>query len=145
LSLEQEGIVERADSPKVEVNISGKRWKMDREDLALATGADHPLATKGPRRIAEGIILDTEGEDALPLDLNLIGCKVEEALLRADKFLDQCMLAGRRSVRLVHGHGKGVLRRALAEFLKVHPHVAGTRLADENEGGAAVTLVQLNS
>ena len=145
LSLEQEGIVERADSPKVEISISGKRWKIERDDLALVTAADMPTVAKGPRRIAEGVILDTEGEEALPQDLNLIGCKVEDALQRADKFLDQCVLAGRRSIRLVHGHGKGVLRRALAEFLKGHPHVAAARSADENEGGAAVTLVQLNT
>ena len=145
LSLEQEGVVERVDSPKVEISISGKRWKIDRQDLEPLAIPDLPPPTKGVRSIADGVILETDGEEALPLELNLIGCKVDEALERTDKFLDQSVLVSRRSVRLVHGHGKGILKRALAEFLTGHPHVAGIHAAGENEGGAAVTVVQLSS
>ena len=43
-------------------------------------------------------------------DLNVIGCTVPEAIERADKFLDQALLAEMREIRLIHGHGTGQLR-----------------------------------
>ena len=56
-------------------------------------------------------------------EINLIGCTVEEATRRVDKFLDQAALAGSSQIRIIHGHGTGALRRGLAEFLKTHPLV----------------------
>ena len=76
-------------------------------------------------------------------ELNLVGRTVDEALPRLDKFLDEAFLAEYGEVRLIHGHGTGTLRRAIAEFLKTHPHVANYRLADDREGGTGVTLVEL--
>jgi DNA mismatch repair protein MutS2 len=79
----------------------------------------------------------------LPSDLNVIGCTTEEALARAEKFIDDAVLQDRRTVRFVHGHGTGQLRRAIAEFLARHPMIAHFSLAPENEGGAAVTVAEL--
>ena len=56
-------------------------------------------------------------------EINVIGCTVEEATRRVDKFLDQAALAGKPAVRIIHGHGTGALRRGLAEFLSAHPLV----------------------
>ena len=96
---------------------------------------------------------EAEGVKALVLELikgptladriNRGPIPIDEALPKLDKFLDDAFLAEHSSVRLVHGHGTGALRRAIAEFLKTHPHVANYRLADDREGGAAVTLVEL--
>src|SRR5262249_47281551 len=76
-------------------------------------------------------------------DLNVIGCTVPEALDRADKFLDQALLAELRQVRVIHGHGTGQLRRALTEFLQDHPLVSRTMPAPADQGGGGVTLVEL--
>ena len=46
-------------------------------------------------------------------------------------------------VRVIHGHGAGILRRGVREFLKGHPHVAGIDEAPQNEGGQGATLVEL--
>ena len=51
----------------------------------------------------------------------MIGCHVDEALSRAEKFLDEALVAELRSVRLIHGYGTGQLRRAIAEFLHDAP------------------------
>ena len=67
-------------------------------------------------------------------DLNVIGCTVPEAIERADKFLDQALLAEMREIRLIHGHGTGQLRRALAEFLSDHPLVQSFALAAAQSG-----------
>ena len=76
-------------------------------------------------------------------ELNLIGCTVDEALTRAERFLDETMLTDQRSVRVVHGFGTGQLRRAIAGFLKQHPLVAHFEEAPPNQGGGGVTVVEL--
>ena len=75
----------------------------------------------------------------VPSELNLIGCTVEEALERTDKFLDDAFLSEHREVRLIHGHGTGRLKSALREWLTGHAQVANQK--SENRGG--VTVVEL--
>ena len=78
-------------------------------------------------------------------EINVIGCTVEEASGRVDKFLDEAALAGKPSVRIIHGHGTGALRRGLAEFLAAHPLVEGIHPEAEDRGGTAITVVELQS
>ncbi|HXE74920.1 MAG TPA: endonuclease MutS2 [Candidatus Xenobia bacterium] len=76
-------------------------------------------------------------------ELQVRGMRVEEALEKADKFLDEAVLAGHREVRIVHGLGTGALKKALAEFLAQHPHVESTREAEREHGGGGVTVAEL--
>ena len=76
-------------------------------------------------------------------EINVIGCTVEEASRRVDKFLDNAALAGSSQLRVIHGHGTGALRRGLAEFLKSHPLVSSIRAEAADRGGAAITIVEL--
>jgi len=76
-------------------------------------------------------------------ELHVRGLRVEEALERVDKFLDEAVLAGHAEVRIVHGIGKGALKKALAEFLESHPHVESTREAEPAHGGTGVTIISL--
>ena len=78
-----------------------------------------------------------------PAGLKLPPLTVPEAIERADKFLDQALLAEMHEIRLIHGHGTGQLRRALAEFLSDHPLVEKFALAPPNQGGGGVTVVEL--
>ena len=75
--------------------------------------------------------------------MHVRGLRVEEALERVDKFLDEAVLAGHAEVRIVHGIGKGALKKALGEFLAEHPHVESSREAEREHGGAGVTVVEL--
>ena len=70
-------------------------------------------------------------------ELVLIGSTVDEAIERAEKFLDDALLADERRLRVVHGHGTGRLREALRAFFREHPLVATVTAAADNEGGAA--------
>jgi len=70
---------------------------------------------------------------------------VEEATERVDKFLDQAALAAKPSVRIIHGHGTGALRRGLAEFLSSHPLVEGISHEKPERGGDAITIAELKS
>ena len=75
----------------------------------------------------------------------MIGCTVEEATERVDKFIDDATLAGKARVRIIHGHGTGALRRGLAEFLKTHPLVESIHAEAEDRGGTAITVAELKS
>ena len=76
-------------------------------------------------------------------DLNVVGCTVDEAIARAERFLDESLLTDQRTVRLIHGYGTGQLRKALAGFLQQHPLVAKFAAAPPDQGGGGVTVVEL--
>jgi DNA mismatch repair protein MutS2 len=76
-------------------------------------------------------------------EINVIGCTVEEASRQVDRFLDDAALAGRASVRIIHGHGTGALRRGLGEFLAAHPLVDRIHAETEDRGGTAITVAEL--
>jgi DNA mismatch repair protein MutS2 len=87
--------------------------------------------------------IDLQPREGSLSELNVVGCTVDEALTRAERFLDETMLTDRREVRVIHGHGTGQLRRALTAFFKEHPLVAGVELARTEHGGGGVTVVSL--
>jgi DNA mismatch repair protein MutS2 len=80
-----------------------------------------------------------------PAELNVIGETAELACERVDKFLDEAYMAGRFRLRIIHGHGKGILRRSLHEMFASHPHVEKFYLAPPHEGGAGATIVELKT
>ncbi len=79
----------------------------------------------------------------VPLELDLRGQTVDEALLRVDKYLDDASVAGMKSVSIIHGKGTGVLRNAVREFISKHGHVLSYRFGGPAEGGTGVTIVEL--
>jgi DNA mismatch repair protein MutS2 len=76
-------------------------------------------------------------------ELNVIGQRADEAVEQVDKFLDSAALASVNRVRIVHGHGMGVLKRTIAELLQSNPHVGRFYPATPAEGGAGATIVEL--
>lgn len=76
-------------------------------------------------------------------EINVIGQRAEEACEQVEKFLDRAMLADLQRVRIVHGHGMGILKRAIADLLARHPNVETFHAAEQNEGGAGATIVEL--
>jgi DNA mismatch repair protein MutS2 len=79
----------------------------------------------------------------VPEELNVIGTTAEEAQERVDKFLDEAFLGGRSRLRIIHGHGKGILRKTLHEMFASHPHVEKFYAAPQQEGGSGATIVEL--
>jgi DNA mismatch repair protein MutS2 len=76
-------------------------------------------------------------------EINVIGTSAEQARELVDKFLDQAFLEGRFRLRVIHGFGKGILRRSLHEMFTSHPHVEKFYPAPPHEGGAGATIVEL--
>jgi DNA mismatch repair protein MutS2 len=75
----------------------------------------------------------------------VIGQTVEQATEQVDKFLDDAAMAHLPSVRIIHGHGTGALRKGLGEFLRTHPLVASHATEAEERGGKAITIVDLRN
>jgi DNA mismatch repair protein MutS2 len=78
-----------------------------------------------------------------PSEINVIGRNVDEATAEVEKFVDRAFLAGMPRVRIVHGSGMGILRKALRQYLKKHPHVESVIEPPMNEGGGGATVVEL--
>lgn len=76
-------------------------------------------------------------------EINVIGKRAEEAMDEIDKFLDSAAMASVDRVRIVHGHGMGILKRAVAELLAHSPHVEKFYPATPAEGGAGATIAEM--
>jgi DNA mismatch repair protein MutS2 len=130
----------RRDGASAEVEAGPLRMKVALADITAVVGNDAHAKPVLPR----GVTVRTQpATEPASEEINLIGCTVEEATRRVDKFLDQATLAGSSQVRLIHGHGTGALRRGLAEFLRTHPLVETIRAEAEDRGGTAITIVEL--
>ncbi len=75
-------------------------------------------------------------------EINIIGQRAEEACQQVDKLLDSAALAEVDRIRIIHGHGMGILKRAIAELLARHPHVEKFYIAPPEEGGSGATIVE---
>jgi DNA mismatch repair protein MutS2 len=89
------------------------------------------------------VTVTSSNTDDMRMEINLIGRTVDEATQELEKYLDRAFLAGLPRIRVIHGHGAGILRRGVREFLKSHPHVTTIAEAPQNEGGQGATLVEL--
>lgn len=76
-------------------------------------------------------------------EINVIGKNVDEACFIIDKYLDNCVLSGLPSIRIIHGKGTGALRTGIHNFLKTHPHVKSFRIGTFGEGEMGATVVEL--
>jgi DNA mismatch repair protein MutS2 len=136
----------RVDSSTAEVDAGSLRMKIALDDITAVLPAAAPSPSRDAARAAVTVRSKPEpeeNEDAAVDEINLIGCTVEEATRRADKFIDQAAIAGKPRVRLIHGHGTGALRRGLAEFLATHPLVERIEAEAAERGGTAITVVEL--
>jgi DNA mismatch repair protein MutS2 len=132
-----EGTVIALTDRDAEVDVRGKRLRVSVGELRVAEG-------KGPSSPARvDVRVNLQPREPVATDLNVIGCTVDEALSRVEKFLDEAVMAEQRSVRLIHGYGTGQLRRAIAEFLHHHPFVASFGAAPPERGGGGVTVAEL--
>jgi DNA mismatch repair protein MutS2 len=136
-SLNREGIVEAIHDDSYVVLVGPLRYRADRDDLVWAPEQNSPA----PPTSGQASLMDSD--EATGTELKVIGLSADEALDRVDKFLDQAFLADIETVRIIHGHGKGILRKAIADMLTSHPQVESFSLAPLDKGGAGATIVAL--
>jgi DNA mismatch repair protein MutS2 len=130
-----EAVVTSIHDGTADLDVRGKRMRASIRDLRII-GGQAPAA-----RVSVNVEL--QPRETTPSDLNVIGCTVDEALTRTERFLDESLLTDQRVIRLIHGYGTGQLKRALAGFLQQHPLVARFATAPPEQGGGGVTVVEL--
>jgi DNA mismatch repair protein MutS2 len=131
-----EAVVTAIHDGTAELDVRGKRMRASVRDLRVVASAPPALA-----KIKVNVEL--QPRETSPSDLNVIGCTVDEAIARAERFLDESLLTDQRVVRFIHGYGTGQLKRALTGFLQQHPLVARFATAPPEQGGGGVTVVEL--
>ncbi|HEV7743585.1 MAG TPA: Smr/MutS family protein [Pyrinomonadaceae bacterium] len=141
------GIVDSLKGDEAEVRVKSLRFREKLVNLELvelsasAKVKTEKLASLRAARGNEVQLKPVQGNGRT--ELNVIGQTTDVAADAVDKFLDEASLAGLSQVRIVHGHGTGALRRAIAELLKDHPHVARFIAAPQDQGGSGATVVEL--
>ncbi|MFN2974249.1 endonuclease MutS2 [Terriglobus aquaticus] len=144
-SMGREARVDRqVNSGTFEVSIGPMKMRVPKDDIAQVTKAapkQNPIQAARGR----GINVVARESDLVPGEINVIGRTADEARDEVERFVDQAFLAGRPSIRVVHGTGMGVLRRTLRDYLRKHPHVVSVTEPPYNEGGQGATLVELRS
>ena len=133
-SLGLEGTLVAIHGEDAEIEARGKRLHVPAEHLRVVEAT--PAAGGG---VTVAVAADTDA----PQELNVIGCRVDDALSRVEKYVDQALLGGLGQLRVIHGHGTGQLRRAIAGFLDEHPLVAKFQAAAPEHGGRGVTIIEL--
>jgi DNA mismatch repair protein MutS2 len=141
------GIVDQIKDGVAEVRVKSLRLKEKLENLELVSAktSQKPQAGKLEKlqRSARTEVQLSGAEQKAQSELNVIGQTTDEAVDAVDKFLDEASLANLSKVRIVHGHGTGALRRAIAGLLDGHPHVSRFLPAPPDQGGTGATLVEL--
>jgi DNA mismatch repair protein MutS2 len=137
-------ISRKFDEDHFEVEMGAMKMKITRDDVAeilmTTRPADSPLKAARARGISVSLNNDNEGA---PSEINVIGYNVDDATREVEKFVDRAFLAGLPRVRVVHGSGMGILRKALRQALQQHPHVESVAEPPQNEGGGGATVVEL--
>ncbi len=142
ITLGKEGVVVGLsyDPPRAEVSIGGIRVKAPVDELSFISRGEAPGHKQ--EQAALHVALESSGGAVLE-ELNVIGLRVDEALPKVDKFLDDALVREYDRVHIIHGIGSGKLREAIQGHLKGHRWVKDFREGGLKEGGLAVTVVEL--
>ena len=134
------------DDSHFEVAMGAMKMKIARDDiaevLASTRAKESPVQAARARGISVSLNNENESQNA-PSEINVIGYNVDDATRAVEKFVDHAFLAGLPRVRVVHGSGMGILRKALRQALQQHPHVESVAEPPQNEGGGGATVVEL--
>ncbi len=119
------------------VQIGALKMTVPADRLEVLSKIHHEPAKARPNiRLAKSMHASTE--------IDLRHMRAEEALRDLEKFVDDAVLAGLPTLRILHGKGEGILRKCTQDYLKKHPAVASFRDADPADGGAGVTVAELS-
>lgn len=136
---------EVVEAPDAEGNVRLKRgsWTIQSHVGKLERLAEPDAGAAAAARARQSAPAATWERDSAPLDVDLRGREVDDALRELDRALDQGVVGGMQELRIIHGIGKGVLRVAVERHLKGHPQVASLRMGQVGEGGRGVTVARL--
>ena len=125
------------------VQAGAMKIKVKLADLRLASKAKKEQTQKGKKKDTRSFVGYVSKKADVKTEIDLRGMTLEEALLDADRFLDDAYMAGLNQVSIIHGKGTGVLRAGISDMLRRHRLVKSYRLGRYGEGETGVTIVEL--
>jgi DNA mismatch repair protein MutS2 len=137
-------VTEITDDDHIQVQVGNLRLRIARDEAQVVARKSAASGPSPAPRGRLGMKVEATTSD-VPDEINVIGNTAEEALERVDEFLDRAYTAGRARLRVIHGFGKGILRKNLHEMFASHPHVEKFYLATQGEGGGGATIVELRN
>lgn len=117
-----------------------KMWT-DFENLRLKPKSKQSTEVKKTRNVTG---LSSRSERSVETERDIRGMTSDEAILELDRFIDNAVLSGIESIRIIHGKGTGVLRKNVQAHLRHHKSIQSFRLGTFGEGENGVTIAQLN-
>ncbi len=125
ITLGSTGIIDRIKGNQAELRVGSLHMREQLANLELVEepGTGVPIKDRALERMRKRAVTELhlhsqspDSKSQIPNELNLIGKTTDEAADLVDKFLDAAFLNGQREVRIIHGHGTGALRKAVAVF-----------------------------
>ena len=127
---------------RARVQVGTARLEIPAEQIGVAAPGPSPAAP-GARPAPPRVQFSLAGAETAASRADLRGLRVDEALARLDRALDEAASRGAARVAVIHGLGTGALRRAVREHLAASPYVARSEDAEAHEGGDGVTIAVL--
>ena len=148
-NLQSLGTILAIQGKRIQVDMNGLTVTVKEKDLLAATREEasallrkeNPVPMSNRQRKRSGMAVIRQQQAST--ELNIIGRTVDEAIVEVGRFIDQAILAGLNSVRIVHGKGTGALRSGVHDYLRTLPGIKSYDLASLDEGGAGATTVIL--
>ena len=118
-----------------------KMWA-DFENLRLKSKSAPTTEIKKTRNVSG---IKSRKERVISGEIDLRGQASDEAIMELDNYIDNAVLSGLETVRIIHGKGTGVLRKNIQAHLRNHKSIESFRLGTFGEGENGVTIAQLKS
>ncbi len=128
-----------ADGDEAEVQMGSMRVRARADDLRRVRPTEREEAQPSI------VVLRPPDRPAVPQQLDMRGWRVDDALEELETYLNDAVMSGVASVRILHGKGTGALRAAVRQHLARHPLVQSSEPAPPREGGDGVTIVKLSA
>jgi DNA mismatch repair protein MutS2 len=139
-------VIRILDAEHIEVEAGRLKMRVRKDEVRVLAPSGGGGALPTPA-VLKAMAVASDSREKTPTveaaEINVIGATAEQARELVDKFLDQAFLDGRFRLRVIHGFGKGILRKSLHEMFTSHPHVEKFYPAPAHEGGAGATIVEL--
>jgi DNA mismatch repair protein MutS2 len=144
-TLGSEGVISEMSSDHVEVQIGKLRVRTRADELELIAAADAQASEKEGAETRRRSERGRMKASAPPMEIDLRGMVVDDALMELERRLDAAFLAGMPFVRVIHGKGTGRLRQAIRLSLEDNPYTASFEPGGIGEGGDGVTVAHIAS
>lgn len=140
--LDQTGDVESLPDSRGNIRLRLGAIHMDANIKDLVIAESEPEGNKDKNKAKYGRLSMSKSK-TISTEINLIGMNLDDAVVRMNKYLDDAVLAGLKTVSIIHGRGSGILRKGLRSELRHNKFVESYKSAPASEGGEGCTVVTL--